>query len=43
MGQAIEYVLGQTETDVLIGVSSASEVESMFSLGPVPGTGQKAK
>ena len=33
MGQAIEYVLGQTQTDVLIGVSSASEAESMFSLG----------
>jgi len=43
MGQAIEYVLGQTETDVLIGVSSATEVESMFSLGPLLGTGLKSK
>jgi len=43
MGQAIEYVLGQTETDVLIGVSSATEVESMFSLGPVPTIGLKGK
>jgi nucleotide-binding universal stress UspA family protein len=43
MGQAIEYVLGQTETDVLIGVSSATEVESMLSLGPIPGSVQKAK
>ena len=36
MGQEIEYVLGQTETDVLIGVSSVTETETMFSLGPVP-------
>lgn len=43
MGQAIEYVLGQTQTDVLIGVSSASERDSMFSLGPLLGAGQKAR
>ena len=36
MGPEIEYVLGQTETDVLIGVSSVTETETMFSLGPVP-------
>jgi len=36
MGQAIEYVLGQTETDVLIGVSSVTDTESMFDLGPTP-------
>jgi nucleotide-binding universal stress UspA family protein len=35
MGQAIEYVLGQTETDVMIGVSTSKEGESMLSLGSV--------
>jgi nucleotide-binding universal stress UspA family protein len=43
MGQAIEYVLEQTETDVLIGVSSASDSESMFSLGPFSGPATKFK
>jgi nucleotide-binding universal stress UspA family protein len=43
MGQAIEYVLGQTETDVLIGVSGASESDSMLSLGPLPLAAQKAR
>lgn len=36
MGQAIEYVLGQAQTDVMIGVSSSMEGESMLSLGAVP-------
>lgn len=36
MGQAIEYVLGQAETDVMIGVSSIKGGESMLSLGAVP-------
>ncbi len=36
MGQAIEYVLGQTQVDVMIGVSSSTEGESMLSLGTVP-------
>jgi nucleotide-binding universal stress UspA family protein len=36
MGQAIEYVLGQTETDVMIGVSTSKEGESMLSLGTAP-------
>lgn len=43
MGQAIEYVLGQTQTDVMIGVSSATEGESMFSLGPLPPARNKSK
>lgn len=43
MGQAIEYVLNQTQTDVLIGVSSASEVESMFGVAPIPQIGMKGK
>lgn len=43
MGQVIEYVLGQTATDVMIGVSSATEVESMFSLGPMPPPRSKGK
>src|SRR6516164_2791588 len=43
MGQAIEYVLEQTETDVLIGVSGASESDSMLSLGPLPLAAQKAR
>jgi nucleotide-binding universal stress UspA family protein len=42
MGQAIEYILGQTQIDVLIGVSSAAEVESMLSLGPLPPRGQRS-
>jgi nucleotide-binding universal stress UspA family protein len=36
MGQAIEYVLSQSHTDVLIGVSSSMEGDSMLSLGPLP-------
>lgn len=36
MGQAVEYVLGQTQVDVMVGVSSSTERESMFSLGSVP-------
>lgn len=36
MGQAIEYVLGQSQVDVMIGVSGATEGESMLSLGPLP-------
>ena len=43
MGQAIEYVLGQTETDVLIGVSSVTDMESMFNLGPTPPPRAKGK
>jgi nucleotide-binding universal stress UspA family protein len=43
MGQAIEYVLGQAEIDVLIGVSSATVAESMFSLGSLPPLGPKGK
>jgi nucleotide-binding universal stress UspA family protein len=43
MGRAIEYVLGQTETDVLIGVSSASETQSMFSVGSPHGLDRKDK
>jgi nucleotide-binding universal stress UspA family protein len=43
MGQAIEYVLGQTETDVLIGVSSATEMDSMFNLVSMPTLGLKGK
>jgi len=43
MGQAIEYVLGQTETDVLIGVSSVTDMESMFNLGPTPPLHAKGK
>jgi nucleotide-binding universal stress UspA family protein len=43
MGQAIEYVLGQTETDVLIGVSSATEIDSMFNLVSMPPLGLKGK
>jgi nucleotide-binding universal stress UspA family protein len=43
MGQAIEYVLGQTETDVLIGVSSATEMDSMFNLVSMPPLGRKGK
>lgn len=43
MGQAIEYVLGQTETDVLIGVSTATEADSMFNLGSLPPLGAKGK
>jgi nucleotide-binding universal stress UspA family protein len=43
MGQAIEYVLGQTETDVLIGVSSATEMDSMFNLVSMPPLGLKGK
>ena len=43
MGQAIEYVLGQTETDVLIGVSSMAGTESMFSLGAFPASGLKGR
>jgi nucleotide-binding universal stress UspA family protein len=43
MGQAIEYVLGQTETDVLIGVSSATEIDSMFNLVSMPPLGRKGK
>jgi nucleotide-binding universal stress UspA family protein len=36
MGQAIEYVLSQAEKDVMIGVSSSKEGESMLSLGTTP-------
>ena len=43
MGQAIEYVLGQTGTDVLIGVSSVTDMESMFNLGPTPPLHAKGK
>jgi nucleotide-binding universal stress UspA family protein len=39
LGQAVEYILGQTETDVMIGVSSLKEGESMLSLGTVPTRG----
>jgi len=42
LGLAIDYVLGQTHTDVLIGVSSAHESESMLNVIGVP-TGGKAK
>ena len=36
LGQAIEYVLGQAETDVMIGVSSSKESEGTLSLGALP-------
>lgn len=43
MGQAVEYILGQTEIDVLIGVSSATEAESMFNVGAAPQIGSRSK
>jgi nucleotide-binding universal stress UspA family protein len=43
MGQAIEYILGQTEIDVMIGVSSSTEGESMLSLGTVPPSRSSSK
>jgi nucleotide-binding universal stress UspA family protein len=36
LGQAVDYILSQTETDVMIGVSSSKEGESMLSLGTMP-------
>jgi nucleotide-binding universal stress UspA family protein len=41
LGQAVEYILGQTETDVMIGVSSLKEGGSMLSLGAAPTRGTK--
>jgi nucleotide-binding universal stress UspA family protein len=38
LGQAIEYVLAHTQTDAIVGVSSATGEESMLSLGALPNT-----
>ncbi len=43
LGLAIDYVLGQTHTDVLIGVSSAHESESMLNVSSIPLTPGKGK
>lgn len=43
LGLAIDYVLGETHTDVLIGVSSAHEPESMLNISTVPYGAPKAR
>jgi len=43
LGLAIDYVLGQTHTDVLIGVSSAHESESMLNVSTIPPSSGKSK
>ena len=43
LGLAIDYVLGQTHTDVLIGVSSAHEPESMLNVSGIASPTGKGK
>ncbi|MDQ6780756.1 MAG: universal stress protein [Candidatus Eremiobacteraeota bacterium] len=43
LGLAIDYVLGQTQTDVLIGVSSANESVSMLNVSAIPPSTSKGR
>jgi len=43
LGLAIDYVLGETHTDVLIGVSSAHESESMLNVSNISAGSSKGK